>query len=206
MRGKIMRLGLTGGVGSGKSTLAAQLAACGAAVIDADAIARALTAPGGAAIAAIAETFGAAMIDANGALDRARMRALAFAQPGARQRLEAILHPLIAQETARQLAQAANAGHTLIVHDVPLLVESRRMRAEMCAVLVVDCPHEVQIERVMARSALSRAQVEAIIATQASRCQRLACADWVVYNDAAMTLAGLRACARAVVAWFQGGR
>jgi len=201
-----MRLGLTGGVGSGKSTLAAQLAACGAAVIDADAIARALTAPGGAAIQTIAQTFGAAMIDADGALDRARMRALAFAQPDARQRLEAILHPLIAQETARQLAQAQSGGQRLVVHDVPLLVESPRMRAEMCAVLVVDCPQALQIARVMARSALSRAQVEAIIATQASRCQRLACADWVVYNDEAMTLADLRACAADVMAWYQERR
>jgi len=197
-----IRLGLTGGIGSGKSTLAAQLAARGAAVIDADQISRQLTATGGAAIAAIARAFGADMIDAQGALDRARMRALAFAQPEARQRLQTILHPLIAQQTALQLAQARRAGRHLIVHDVPLLVESAHLRAEFDAVLVVDCPEPLQITRVMARSALSRAEVQAIIATQASRHQRLAAADWVVCNDETMTLDGLRVCADALVKYM----
>ena len=117
-------LGVTGGIGSGKSTLAAMLAQQGAVLIDADQISRSLTAAGGAAIAAIRAQFGAALIDADGALDRAQMRALVFSQPSARQQLEAIVHPLIAEHTAAQ-AQAAQAqGARCVVFDIPLLVES----------------------------------------------------------------------------------
>ena len=175
-----LRIGLTGGIGSGKSTVAAALAALGASVIDTDAIARSLTVPGGAAIAAIAAQFGAEFVDASGALDRSRMRELAFADPAARQRLEAILHPLIRAETARQ-AEAAQG--TAIVFDVPLLIESGRWREQVDRVLVVDCREATQVERVMARSGWTREAVQAVLAQQASRRSRRAGADAVIYND-----------------------
>jgi dephospho-CoA kinase len=182
-------LGLTGGIGSGKSTVAALWAGRGAAVIDADAISRATTAVGGSALPAIAAHFGAAMIGADGALDRAAMRELVYRDPGARARLEAIIHPLVGQETRRQAEQARQAGRRLVVFDVPLLVESgARWRAWLDRVLVIDCPPAVQIERVMARSQLPRAQVESILAAQATRTQRLAAADWVLFNGEGVTV------------------
>lgn len=184
-----LKIGLTGGIGSGKSTVARMLADSGAWVIDTDAIARQLTLSGGAAIAAIADTFGAAFIDAAGALDRDRMRTLAFADPVAKRRLEAIVHPLIGVETERQAA-AAPAGATL-VFDVPLLVESGHWQARVDKVLVVDCREQTQIERVMARSGWSEAAVRAVLASQASREARRAVADAVVDNDDDISLAQL---------------
>ena len=177
------KLGLTGGIGSGKSTVAAMLAELGAAVMDADAISRSVTAPGGQAIEAIRTIFGDAFITPAGALDRNHMRSLAYADPDARGRLEAIIHPLVNQEIWR-LAQVADAqGHRCLVFDVPLLVESKRWRQQVDQILLVDCRPETQITRVMARSALERAAVEAIMAAQASRDQRLAVADQVIVND-----------------------
>ena len=177
-----MRIGLTGGIGSGKSTVAALLAQCGATVIDTDAIARELSQPGGAAIDAIRLAFGAGFINAGGGLDRARMRALAFSDPAAKRRLEAILHPLIGTETERQ-ADAAHAAPA-IVFDVPLLVESGHWRARVDTVLVVDCAEVTQARRVLARSGWTASTVQAVITQQASRAQRRACADAVIFNDA----------------------
>jgi len=182
-------LGLTGGIGSGKSTVSAMFAACGAAVIDADAISRATTAAGGSALPAIAAAFGSGLIDPSGALDRAAMRALVFQDAGNRARLEAIIHPLVAQETDRQARQAAAQGHALIVFDVPLLVEAgARWRARVDRVLVIDCDRATQIERVQARNQLPRDEVERIVQAQATRAQRLAAADVVVANGAGVTL------------------
>jgi len=178
-----VRLGLTGGIGSGKSTVASLLAGLGAAVVDADAIARHLTAPGGPAIPLIAATFGPDFITSTGAMDREKMRALAYSDTTARQRLEAIIHPLVRHETQRQMLLAASQGHSCIVFDVPLLVESATWRERLDWVLVVDCTPATQISRVMARSALTRADVEKIIATQASRAHRLGAADAVIFND-----------------------
>jgi len=175
-----VRIGLTGGIGSGKSTVASLLAGLGAVIIDTDAIARQLTLPGGAAIGAISHTFGAAFIDADGALDRARMRELAFADAGAKRRLEAILHPLIGQETQRQ---AIAAGDTVKVFDIPLLTESSIWRTRVDRVLVVDCSEAWQIERVMARSGWTREAVLAVIAQQAPRRLRRSIADAVIHND-----------------------
>ena len=177
----MLRIGLTGGIGSGKSTVAALLQQQGAAVVDTDAIARQLTLRGGAAIEPIRAAFGAEFIGAEGALDRAAMRALAFSDPSAKRRLEAILHPLIGTETERQakLAQAAPA----VVFDVPLLVESGRWRARVDKVLVVDCEEATQLLRVVARSGWAAADVQAVIAQQAAREQRRACADAVIFND-----------------------
>ena len=178
-----LRLGLTGGIGSGKSTVAQLLAAFGAAVVDADAIARELTAPRGLAIAPITATFGPNFITPSGAMDRGEMRALAYADVAARQRLEAIIHPLVRQETQRQTLLAARQGHPCIVFDVPLLVESPTWREQLDRVLVVDCLPATQITRVMARSALTRAEVEKIINAQAGRVRRLKAADAVIFND-----------------------
>jgi len=178
-----MRLGLTGGIGSGKSTVAALLQQAGAAVLDADAISRSVTAPGGLAIAPIRSRFGSEFIAADGSLDRPRMRALVFADAAAKQQLEAIVHPLVRQETERLTQEAIHQGAKCLVFDVPLLVESAHWRQSVDQVLVVDCLPETQIRRVMARSALDKAQVLAIMATQASRHTRLAAADAVIFNE-----------------------
>ncbi|MFM2067321.1 MAG: hypothetical protein RLZZ584_2230 [Pseudomonadota bacterium] len=174
-------IGLTGGIGSGKSTVARLWAELGATVIDTDAIAHALTAPGGAAIAPIAAHFGAAMINADGALDRARMRELVFSQPQARTELEAIIHPLIRLETEHQAAAAPPGA--VRVFDVPLLVESPRWRERVDRVLVVDCDAATQVARVVARSGWTPEAVQRVIAQQASRAQRRAVADAVILNQ-----------------------
>jgi dephospho-CoA kinase len=175
-------VGLTGGIGSGKSTVARAFEALGIDVIDADALAHGLTAPGGAALADIRAVFGDEVIDASGALDRARMRSIAFADPSARKRLEAILHPLIRVQSER-LARAARSPYVILM--IPLLVESGDPRGRCDRVLVVDCPEDEQVRRVIARSGLARAEVEAIMASQATRSARLAAADDVVDNGGA---------------------
>lgn len=185
------RIGLTGGIGSGKSTVLQMLAQLGAAVIDADAISRATTAAGGAAIPAIAQRFGSDFIGPDGALDRARMREHAYADPQARRDLEQIIHPLVGAQSARQVEAALAAGVPCIVFDIPLLVESGRWRAQVDQVLVVDCSEATQVERVVARSALEPEAVRAIMAAQATRAQRLAAADIVICNDG-ISLAELR--------------
>lgn len=179
--GRTWRIGLTGGIGSGKSTVAQRLVQLGAALIDADAISRELTSPGGAAIAPLREAFGDDFITADGALDRQRMRTLAFADPQAKQRLESILHPLVGEQTR---SRAAVVHSPLTVFDIPLLVESGRWRAMVDRVWVVDCREETQIERVIARSGWDETEVRRVLARQASRAQRLAAADVVIFNDA----------------------
>ena len=179
-----VRLGLTGGIGSGKSTVAAFLAQAGAAVMDADAISRALTQAGGQAIPAILAEFGETLITPEGAMNRDAMRALVFSNPQTKRQLEAIIHPLVAQALQAQTQAAIEAGKKCLVFDVPLLVESgERWRRQVDWVCVVDCQTETQIQRVMARNSLSRPEIEAIMAQQASRAQRLAHADVVIYND-----------------------
>jgi dephospho-CoA kinase len=176
-----VRIGLTGGIGSGKSTVASLWAELGAVIIDTDAIAHRLSAPGGAAIAPIAAEFGAAMIDARGALDRARMRELVFTDPSARARLEAIIHPLIRVETERQAA--ATPPGAVRVFDVPLLVESGKWRERVDHVLVVDCDEATQIDRVVARNGWAPDAVQRVISQQASREQRRTVADAVIVNQ-----------------------
>jgi len=175
-----LRIGLTGGIGSGKSTVSQILANLKATIVDTDRIARQLSGPGGGAIDAIAKAFGANVLDASGALDRAHMRTLAFADSEARRRLEAILHPLIGDEAERQ---ARAATEPLVVFDVPLLVESGRWPAIVDRVWVVDCRESTQLERVVTRSGWSEAAVRAVIDQQASRSQRRRHADAVIYND-----------------------
>lgn len=177
-------VGLTGGIGSGKSTVADLFVAAGAGLVDTDAIAHELTAPDGAAMPAIAAAFGAAVLTPTGALDRAAMRQRVFADAGARQQLEAILHPMI-----RQLSDARCLAATTpyVVLAVPLLVESGTYRARCDRIVVVDCPESLQIARVMARNGLAADQVRAIMAVQATRADRLAAADDVVLNDGGLT-------------------
>ncbi|MDO9361098.1 MAG: dephospho-CoA kinase [Polaromonas sp.] len=194
-----LHVGLTGGIGSGKSTVAGMLAACGAAVVDADAISRAVTAPGGAAIDLIADQFGSAFIVANGALNRDAMRTLVFNDPSAKKRLEAIVHPLVGEETARQTAQATSP---CIIFDVPLLVESGRWRQRVDQVLVVDCSEETQVQRVMARNGWARDAVEKILAGQASRSQRLAAADMCIHNGEGVSLTALELLVRSLALRF----
>ena len=172
--------GLTGGIGSGKSTVAGLLATHGLSIIDADAIARALTLADGLAIPAIRQAFGDAFISPTGEMDRGRMRDWVFANPVEKKRLEAILHPLIHTHTE---AAIADAPSEVVVCDVPLLVESPRWRQRVHLVWVVDCAQETQIERVVRRSGLRREAIEAIIQQQASRAMRLVAADIVVFND-----------------------
>ena len=173
-------VGLTGGIGSGKSAAADLLAARGALVVDTDQIAHQLTAPGGAAMEAIREAFGNGVVAADGALNRPAMRALAFEDPAARKRLEAILHPMIRAESERQ-CRAATTPYVVLV--VPLLIESGTYRERVRRLCVVDCPEDIQVLRVMQRSGLEERQVRAIMAAQASRAERLAAADDVIDNS-----------------------
>jgi dephospho-CoA kinase len=186
MAAAALRVGLTGGIGSGKSTAAESLRDRGAVLVDTDAIARELTAPGGSAIAALREHFGPDCIDAHGALDRPWMRQRAFADPGVRRELEALLHPLIGAETERRAGAATHAAGpaACLVFDVPLLVESGRWRQRVDRVLVVDCSESTQIERVARRPGWSREDAQRVIVTQAPRALRRAAADAVIDNDA----------------------
>ena len=172
-------VGLTGGIGSGKSTVAGRFGLRGVAVIDSDVAAHGLTAPGGAAIAAIRAAFGERYIDSSGALDRTRMRDLAFRDAHAKRRLETILHPMI-REVCEREREAATSAYVLLV--VPLLFESAR-RLDVQWTLVVDCDETVQVARVMRRSGLDEGAVRAIMATQLSRAARIALADDVIDNS-----------------------
>jgi dephospho-CoA kinase len=180
-----MRLvvGLTGGIGSGKSAAAEEFGRLGATVVDTDAIAHELTQPGGAAMPEVKRVFGADYVDARGALDRARMRALAFRDPAARRKLEALLHPLIRAESERRIAAASGV---YVIHVVPLLVESRDYRQRISRVLVIDCPEDVQILRVRRRSRLSDDEILRIVRSQVSRADRLAAADDVIDNSGSL--------------------
>ncbi|HET9463171.1 MAG TPA: dephospho-CoA kinase [Thiobacillus sp.] len=174
-------VGLTGGIGSGKSTVADCFAAHGVPVIDTDVIARDLTAPGGAALDAIRAVFGETVIQADGTLDRAALRRRVFADSAARRQLEAILHPRIRQRVEQTLA-TLTAPYALVV--IPLLVETGGYRDVLSRVLVVDCPEDVQVARVMARSGLTHDEIKAILAAQAGRAERLAAADDIIVNTA----------------------
>ncbi len=178
-----MLLGLTGGIGSGKSTVADLLAMRGAALIDADAISRAVTAAGGNAIGPIASRFGRSFILQDGSLDRERMRTLVFIDKDARSRLEAIVHPIVGAEIERQIRRADATGSRCVVIEIPLLVETGRWRSRLHRMLTVDCSLPTQLRRVARRDGINEAQVMQIIDVQASRGVRLAASDFVVQND-----------------------
>ena len=190
-------VGLTGGIGSGKSAAADAFARLGAAVVDTDEIARALTAPGGAAMPHIRRLFGDAFIAPSGAMDREAMRRRVFSDPKAKLSLEHLLHPMIRAESERRIA-AARAPY--VVHVVPLLIESKDYRERVDRVLVVDIPEELQVQRVGTRSGLAPDEVRAIMASQASRVDRLAAADDVLDNTG--DLAALQAQAAALHAKY----
>jgi dephospho-CoA kinase len=178
-------VGLTGGIGSGKSTVADLFAAKGIAVIDTDALAHELTAPDGAAMPALLAAFGPSIADVTGAMDRAAMRRLVFADATARARLEGILHPMIRRISDERCRLAASP---YVILAVPLLVESGSYRERCDRIVAVDCPESRQIERVMVRSQLAEEEVRAIVSAQATRQQRLDIADDVVNNDGALTI------------------
>ncbi len=173
-------VGLTGGVGCGKSTVAGLFAALGVRVIDTDQISHEVTRPGGSALPALRAAFGPEMIGPDGALDRARMRKRAFADPESRRRLESVLHPLILAEVRRRLKAGGESPYTLLV--VPLLVETGAYRHLVDRVLVVDCDEVQQLQRTAGRPGLGVADARAIMAAQAPRAARLACADDVLDN------------------------
>ena len=172
-------VGLTGGIGSGKSAAAAEFERLGATVVDTDAIAHELTQAGGAAIPEVERLFGKDLIGHGGAMDRRKMRDRVFADPAAKKALEALLHPLIRQESERRIRSASGP---YVIHVVPLLIESPDYRTRVDRVLVVDAAEELQIARVRRRSGLSEAEVRAIVAAQAARAERLAAADDVIEN------------------------
>ncbi len=180
------RLGLTGGIGSGKSTVALMLQQLGAAVIDADALSKQVTGPGGVAMPLIEKAFGSNMVASDGSLNRNMMRQLILSDPQAKTKLEAIVHPAVGQAIADQQSTAIVTGKKLIVLDIPLLVESGRWRAQLGHVVVIDCSQATQMQRVLARPSSqgwTEQQVQNIMSLQATRAQRLAAADTVIYND-----------------------
>lgn len=185
------RVGLTGGVASGKSLIAEEFARLGAHVVDADAIAHALTAPGGDGIEPIRARFGSAFIDKSGALDRARMRALVFRDTAARHALEGILHPLI-RAAAEADAERAPLATAYLVFVIPLLIESRAWESRVNRVLVIDCAIESQVARLQRRSGLDELSARAIIASQATRAQRLQAADDILVNESSTAAAHAR--------------
>jgi dephospho-CoA kinase len=197
----IRRIGLTGGIGSGKSIVAAAWVAEGAILVDTDAIARTLTEAGGAAMPSVQREFGDSFVDSQGALDRRRMRELAFADPSAKRRLEAILHPLIGHEAMARSARAANG---VVVFDVPLMAESSHWRRRCDRIVVVDCSEETQVERVMRRAGWQEQQVRSVIAQQARRPARRAIADAIIHNDG-LSLVALQAAVHSLWAlWTEG--
>jgi dephospho-CoA kinase len=178
MSARPFRVALTGGIASGKSTVADLFAALGVPVIDTDVIAREVVEPGRPALVQVAEAFGHGVLDADGRLDRKRMRERIFSDPGARRRLEAILHPAIRAEMERQ-SQTAGGPYQVLV--IPLLAEGGR-RDHVDRVLLVDVPEELQIQRVMWRDGVSHEQAQASLNAQATRAQRLEMADYVLRN------------------------
>jgi len=176
-------VGLTGGIGSGKSAAAEEFGRLGATVVDTDAIAHELTRAGGAAIGQVRSLFGDDYVDAEGAMNRAKVRALVFRDPAARKKLEELLHPMIRSESERRIAAASGP---YVIHVVPLLVESPGYRQRVARVLVVDCPESVQVERVRRRSSLSEVEARRIIGAQIKREDRLAAADDVIDNSGSL--------------------
>lgn len=178
------KIGLTGGMGSGKSTVAGMLVEHGAWLVDADALSRAATQPGGEAMPAIQAAFGTDVVAPDGSLNRDAMRHIMLSDPDAKAQLEGILHPLIGKQINRSLEHAVHAYAQIAVLDIPLLVEGgARWRSRCDAVWVIDCLPQTQVARVQTRNGLPLAHIQAMMAAQASRDHRLICADAVIYNE-----------------------
>ncbi|MEN9863568.1 MAG: hypothetical protein RLZZ601_1332 [Pseudomonadota bacterium] len=186
LKGEIPLIGLTGGIGSGKTAVSDLLGEFGAGIIDTDLISHQITAPGGKAIPLIAKAFGADFIDPQGALIRPKMRTLVFENPGARKVLEQITHPLIQEETSKQAFELAKSGVPYLVFVVPLLIESGSWVNLIDYLVVVDCPEEVQIQRVMHRNNMTRSDVENILKAQTNRNTRLEAANAVIENQGSL--------------------
>ena len=186
LKGEIPLIGLTGGIGSGKTAVSHLMGELGAGIIDTDLISHEITAPGGNAIPLITKVFGADFIDPQGALNRAKMRALVFADPNSRQALEKITHPLIQQETAKKAFELAKSGVPYLVFVVPLLIESGFWLKLIDYLVVVDCPEEIQIQRVMHRNNMTRMDVENILKAQTNRKVRLAAANAIIENQGSL--------------------
>ncbi len=186
LKGRIPLIGLTGGIGSGKTAVSDLLAKLGAGIVDTDLIAHQITATNGVAISAIKKHFGPDFIAADGSLNREKMRSLVFTKPEARKSLEAITHPLIREESSRQALKLSQEGARYLVFVVPLLIESGSWMTLIDRLVVVDCPEEVQINRVMQRSNLPREDVERILMSQATRAERLKHADMVIENQGSL--------------------
>jgi dephospho-CoA kinase len=186
----MLLIGLTGGIGCGKSTVANLFVRRGAALIDTDQISRALTAhPDSPAMPAIREAFGTGVLNENGALNRAAMRQQVFSDPDRKRLLESILHPLIRDGVATEIARLAGQSYPYVLLDVPLLFDGMSYRTQIAKSLVVDCPIAVQIERVCKRSGVSFAEAQRIVDAQIVRPVRLQLADRLIFN--AGTLADL---------------
>jgi len=183
---KAVKLALTGGIGSGKSAAAGAFEKLGIPVIDSDAIAHQITAPAGIAIEAIKNTFGADFINAEGALDRAKMRALVFNQPAALKQLEAITHPLIKELSEAAALEALDQDPPFLIFMIPLLFESVGWQDRFHKIIVVDCSIDLQIQRVILRNQLQQELIEKIIANQAPRALRLQYADYVLHNNGSL--------------------
>lgn len=181
-------IGLTGGIGSGKSTVAKMFAALGVPVIDMDQIARQVVEPGQSALKQICSEFGANVLDTDGHLNRRKLRELIFDSIENRRRLEAILHPLIREETQRQIAELDN-GYCIVV--IPLLLESNQ-RSLVDRILVIDTPESLQISRTIQRDDVSAADVQKILTAQVNRSSRLAAADDVIDNSAGLEQVRIR--------------
>lgn len=180
----MFKIGLTGGIGSGKSTVAGMLSQRGLALIDADAISRELTAAGGAAMPALVEALGPEVAAEGGELDRGAVRDLMLRDAKAKAILESIVHPMVGARISARLEAAAHAGARAAVLDIPLLVESgTKWRSSLQSVWVVDCRATTQATRVATRNGWPATQIDAVIAAQATRSARLACADAVIFND-----------------------
>lgn len=179
----MLRVGLTGGIGAGKSEVSRRLAAQGAVVIDADAIAREVVEPGTAGLAAVIAEFGADLLRSDGGLDRDRLGEIVFADPAKLERLNRIVHPLVAERMA-ELEKAAGQD-SIVVHDVPLLAENNLSRG-YDLVVVVDAPDQFQLERLLRQRRMTEEQARARMAAQASREKRLAVADLVVDNSSSL--------------------
>lgn len=177
------RIGLTGGIGSGKSTVAGMLEARGAVIIDADAIARGLVEPGQPALVALVDEFGESILQPDGSLSRASLASLAFRDPGTTDRLNAIMHPLIADESRRLMDSAPSDA--VVVYDMPLLVETGQ-QSLVDMVVVVDVPEEMQVERAVGMRGLDAEDVRRRMAVQATRDQRRAVADVVIENSGSL--------------------
>jgi dephospho-CoA kinase len=178
----VLKIGLTGGIASGKSEAARMFAALGAAVVDTDVIAREVVTPGSEGLAAVLDAFGESVLAGDGSLDRRRLRTLVFGNPQLRARLEAILHPLIRTRAAQQIA-AARGPYVLVV--VPLLVETD-FAALVDRILVVDCPRQTQLQRVIDRDGVERSVAEAMLTAQTDRTTRLQAADDVIDNSGSL--------------------